>query len=133
MEKYKELDNPSSCLSRALPSERIFVLLERDIAAPETIRFWCRQRIVLGKNTADDPQMHEAIACARAMEETQKPQRALRAVVDEISQRLECAKTSKSTSYEPGSITFHTGRVDAYTSVLAYVKELLDETVSITP
>lgn len=46
----------------------LFVLLGRDPAAPDTIRFWVRERIRLGLNAAGDPKMVEAEECARTME-----------------------------------------------------------------
>lgn len=69
MIKANEVANPQSCLSRAKHHEWIFVLLARDAAAPETIRFWCRERIRLGKNGPDDEQIMEAMRCASLMEE----------------------------------------------------------------
>jgi len=44
MLKIDELTKPESCLSHARMDERIFVLLARDAAAPETIRFWAAER-----------------------------------------------------------------------------------------
>lgn len=68
MKKRDELTNPASCMSRAREDEWTFVLLGRDAAAPDTIRAWCQQRVALGKNTMEDAQIHEALACAAAME-----------------------------------------------------------------
>ena len=68
MRKADELTHPRSCMSRAKDDEWTFVLLGRDAAAPETIRFWVRSRIGLGKNTPNDAQIVEALACADAME-----------------------------------------------------------------
>ena len=68
MRKRDELTDPSSCLNRALDDEMTFVLLGRDITAPMTIRDWAAQRIAQGKNTRDDAQIREALACAAAME-----------------------------------------------------------------
>jgi len=69
MKKREELSNPKSCMSRAGDDELTFVLLARDQAAPQTIRYWCYERIRLAKNKLDDPQIQEALECARAMEE----------------------------------------------------------------
>jgi hypothetical protein len=66
--KNDEQANPNSCLNRALPTERLFVLLARDSSAPETIRFWVDHRIRSGKNKESDPVITEALACASAME-----------------------------------------------------------------
>lgn len=68
MIKRKELTDPNSCMSKADPDEMTFVLLARDIAAPETIREWCRLRCLHGKNSPNDSQIKEAIACAEFME-----------------------------------------------------------------
>jgi hypothetical protein len=68
MLKQKELSDPNSCWNKARPGERVFVLLARDVTAPDTIRDWCRRRVRLGKNKLDDPQITEALECARLME-----------------------------------------------------------------
>lgn len=67
MIKREELTNPKSCMSRAHDEEMTFVLLARDAAAPVAIRAWVAERLRLGKNTADDPQIAEALECARKM------------------------------------------------------------------
>jgi len=68
MRKRDELSDPNSCMSRARDDEWTFVLLERDIAAPDTIRDWCARRIKLGKNSLADAQIQEALTCAEKME-----------------------------------------------------------------
>ena len=68
MIKREELTNPNSCMSRARDDEMTFVLLGRDIAAPVAIRAWVAERIRLGKNQQNDPQIVEAITCASEME-----------------------------------------------------------------
>lgn len=68
MIKRDELDYTESCLNKARDNERLFVLLARDAAAPVAIRAWVAERLRLGKNTADDPQIVEAMDCARLME-----------------------------------------------------------------
>lgn len=70
MRKREELTNPDSCISRANPDEMTFVLLARDVCAPAVIGFWVQERIRLGKNQWSDPQITEALSCARAMEES---------------------------------------------------------------
>lgn len=75
MKKRYELSDPNSCTSRAGIDEMMFVLLERDAAAPMAIRTWAAERIRLGRNTAKDPQIIEALACATAMEESRVPKR----------------------------------------------------------
>jgi hypothetical protein len=71
MLKSKELSDPNSCLNKAKPDERLFVLLARDPAAPEVIRYWIRRRLWIGKNKPNDPQILEALECARLMEHAQ--------------------------------------------------------------
>jgi hypothetical protein len=68
MIKRKELTDPRSCMSRADDDEMTFVLLGRDLAAPVAIRAWVGERIRLGKNRPDDPQILEALECAAWME-----------------------------------------------------------------
>lgn len=68
MIKSEELSNPKSCMSRAEDGEMTFVLLARDIAAPETIRNWAAARVRRAKNMREDPQIVEALECASAME-----------------------------------------------------------------
>lgn len=60
MRKREELTNPNSCMSRAGDDEMTFVLLGRDRAAPEAVRAWINERIAIGKNKRDDPQIVEA-------------------------------------------------------------------------
>lgn len=68
MIKCRELTDPKSCMSRAKEDEMTFVLLGRDPAAPDTIRFWVEQRVALNKNSYSDPQIQEALGCAAYME-----------------------------------------------------------------
>jgi len=70
--KAEELSNPNSCINRAYSTEMTFVLLARDVAAPGTIREWCRLRCLHGKNIPSDDQIKEALACADAMESDRK-------------------------------------------------------------
>lgn len=72
MRKEDELMDPNSCLNRARRSEFLFVLLARDAAAPATVRFWIEERVRLGKNAHDDPQIVEAGRWADAVEAEQK-------------------------------------------------------------
>jgi hypothetical protein len=69
MRKRDEMTNPAACMTRARDDEMTFVLLGRDVAAPATIRLWVQLRITLGKNKPTDPQIVEALECARVMEE----------------------------------------------------------------
>jgi len=68
MRKKNELSRNDTCLAHAHPEEMVFVLLGRDVAAPETIRAWVAERIRLGKNIETDAQVVEALACADTME-----------------------------------------------------------------
>lgn len=68
MLKKNELIQVDSCFNRAKMHERIFVLLERDEAAPLAIRVWAQYRITSGKNKPDDDQILEALACADGMD-----------------------------------------------------------------
>lgn len=60
MRKSLELSDPNSCLHKARADELLFVLLERDAAAPDTIREWIRKRIELGLNVSTDDKIVEA-------------------------------------------------------------------------
>jgi hypothetical protein len=73
MLKQKELSDPNSCWNKARPGERVFVLLERDAAAPVAIRAWVKERVRLGKNKMGDAQITEALECARLMESERVP------------------------------------------------------------
>jgi hypothetical protein len=66
--KRDEIENQSSCFSKARDNERLFVMLARDPAAPVAIRAWIAERIRLGKNTTSDDQIREAFECAALME-----------------------------------------------------------------
>lgn len=68
MRKKDELSKQETCMAHAHPNEMVFVLLGRDVAAPAAIRAWVDERIKLGKNKPDDPQIVEALACAVTME-----------------------------------------------------------------
>lgn len=82
MIKREELANPQSCMNRATDDEMTFVLLARDPAAPLAIRCWVAERIGLGKNTADDQQIVEAMECARKMEQQRASLRNIRTAPD---------------------------------------------------
>jgi hypothetical protein len=68
MRKRDELTDPRACMVRARDDEMTFVLRARDAAAPVAIRAWIAERVRLGKNRPDDPQVVEAERCARIME-----------------------------------------------------------------
>ena len=67
MRKRDELTNPGSCMSKARDDEWTFVLLGRDIAATVAVRAWINERIRVGKNRVDDPQIVEAEAWITAV------------------------------------------------------------------
>lgn len=69
MIKRDELNDPRSCLNKAKPDEWLFVLLGRDWAAGDTVRYWVSRRLELGLNHADDPQIIEALEAARRMDQ----------------------------------------------------------------
>lgn len=60
MLKRDELSDPNSCLNKAKDDETVFVLLGRDAAAPIAILAWVAERIRIGKNKPNDPQIVEA-------------------------------------------------------------------------
>ena len=68
MKKVAEITDPKSCFNKAIPNERLFVLLARDAAAPVAIRAWIAERLRLGKNHPEDSQILEAEECAELME-----------------------------------------------------------------
>lgn len=67
MIKHLEVSNPHSCLNRARDDEPVFVLLGRDICAPEVIEEWVRLRVESAKNSMTDPQIKEALDLADQM------------------------------------------------------------------
>lgn len=58
------------CYANARDDEEMFILLARDSCAPSVIRFWCAERIRVGKNKLSDVQIIEAMECAKRMEES---------------------------------------------------------------
>ena len=68
MRKKDELSKEHTCMQHAHPNEMTFVLLSRDVAAPIAIRAWVAERLRLGKNAEQDPQIVEALECATTME-----------------------------------------------------------------
>ena len=67
MLKFDEIQNPESCLNKATKYEMLFILLQRDEAAPAAIHAWVEKRIELGKNKRTDPQILDALNCALYM------------------------------------------------------------------
>ncbi len=68
----KENPQPNDCYTKALPEEETFTLTARDAASPKAIRSWVNERIHLGKNKRNDPEIVEALACAASMEAQRK-------------------------------------------------------------
>lgn len=68
MRKKDELSKDYTCMSSAHPEEMTFVLLGRDAAAPNAIRWWVAERLRTRKNIETDQQIIEALACANTME-----------------------------------------------------------------
>ncbi len=64
MKKRDEIADPNSCLNKARDNEIIFVLLERDDAYADTVEYWAKRRVELGKNKPSDGQVTEARASA---------------------------------------------------------------------
>ena len=60
------------CYAKAEPDEPMFVLLARDESAPEIVRAWADQRKF---DSASDPKIAEAYACADAMEKWRRIKR----------------------------------------------------------
>lgn len=72
MIKRQEALDPNSCWNKAREDEMVFVLLERDLAAPLAIRQWEARRVQLGKNKLGDEQMREAQRCRIHMSTQQR-------------------------------------------------------------
>ena len=70
MLKHLEVSLPDSCLNKAFDNEIIFVLLQRDRAAADTVRYWAKRRIELCLNSPDDPKIVEALLAADRMAHT---------------------------------------------------------------
>lgn len=60
MRKCDELALPESCLNKARDDELLFVLLGRDVAAPNAVLAWISERLLRGKNRPGDEQIVEA-------------------------------------------------------------------------
>ncbi len=65
MIKSEELSNPNSCLNKAKDDEILFVLLDRDLAFADTVRYWIEKRIQFGLNKREDLKMIEAANCVQ--------------------------------------------------------------------
>jgi len=67
MKMEHEIVNEDSCFNKARIDETVFILLGRDPSAAAAIREWAKDRIMRGKNKADDPQIVSALADANQM------------------------------------------------------------------
>lgn len=84
MRKRDEIVVADSCLNRALPQERLFVMLARDAASPAAIRAWAKARIRLGLNQPEDAQILDALIEASGMESERAD---IRRLVDSLAPR----------------------------------------------
>lgn len=88
MKKIDELSFPSSCLNKAKDDEFIFVLLERDRAAPYALKQWVEQRIKMGLNKEEDGEILETLQWIdHCMSHNDIRDRKLSDFVDDIRQR----------------------------------------------
>ena len=72
MTKQENIENPDSCWNKADLDELLFVILERDPAAPATVRFWCDERIRQGLNHETDAKIQNAREIASKMNLTDR-------------------------------------------------------------
>lgn len=72
MRKLDELILPDSCFNKAADDDLLFVLIQKDPAAPATIRFWIEERIRLGLNAQGDAKLASAESLAHRIELAQK-------------------------------------------------------------
>lgn len=70
MKKCDEINRLDSCFNKAKFTELLFIMLERDKAAPAGIRKWIEERIRLGLNSVGDKQLLEAEALAKSIEDS---------------------------------------------------------------
>lgn len=68
MKKRDEIADPNSCFNKARDDEIVFVLLARDEATADTIRYWANKRVKLGKNRFTDEQIVKARKTADVIE-----------------------------------------------------------------
>ena len=60
MLKTEELADPNSCINKAANDEPVFVLRAHDPVFSKVVRFWVMERVLIGKNTIEDPEIIEA-------------------------------------------------------------------------
>jgi len=103
----KRIEQSQGCWANALPDERVFVLLARDITAPWVVLFWCFLRVITFRNWASDPQINEAADCAlRMIRERRHVRRVLRSRELNVSihgrEIVDAAKTLRAATQESG-------------------------------
>ena len=88
-------------MSRAREDEMTFVLLARDAAAPDAIRFWAAKRCVIGKNKLTDSQIKEAMACADEMDRQLAGSAAIPPAVALLARCPECGSYDRESCARP--------------------------------
>lgn len=68
MKKWEEINDPKSCWNKAGDDTRVFILVDMDEAAADTIRFWINKRIELGMNKPGDEKLLSAESLANEIE-----------------------------------------------------------------
>lgn len=105
MRKIDEIERQDSCWNRARMEQSVFVLLDHDVAAPDTIRFWCAERVRKGKNTWSDEQIKSALADANAIEADLKTAAAEQAEKDRAVDQNQQVDVAQVNSEEVGTST----------------------------
>lgn len=72
MTRYENIADPNSCWNKADMNSLLFILIERDRAAPATILSWIEHRIALNLNKREDGQIQDALRIANQMVEQQE-------------------------------------------------------------
>jgi hypothetical protein len=108
MKKKDELVEPNSCLNKAHDDELVFVLLERDVAAPAAVKAWIDKRLKLGKNQPSDPQIEEAWKWIEAVKAKQLEKIKTVSILtyEELQAMNEKAKAGTLLSFEKKSDTY---------------------------
>lgn len=78
MKKFEERMHKDSCWNKAKDDQYVFVMIDHDLAMPDTIRDWAARRVKLGLNKWEDPKIQSALEEALVIE-TQQRQAGLRA------------------------------------------------------
>jgi|SRR6516164_7956501 hypothetical protein len=102
MTKIDEYNLAASCFNKAKDNELMFILLERDLATPDTIRFWVKKRFDLGLNESIDTQIKEASMLANTIEDNQLKRKAKTVCVHGTSVLQDCRYCRASMETLPG-------------------------------